>query len=82
MGAGVIELLRQVEINEQIWFTDTPFVIAGILFLIVCVPLTRLADALLARDVRTRLAGGTRPTSRRRWRVRASAEEIAQVVGA
>jgi len=81
VGAGVIELLRQVEINEQIWFTDTPFVIAGILFLIVCVPLTRLADALLARDVRARLAGGTRSEPRRPWRARASAEDIVRTVG-
>jgi polar amino acid transport system permease protein len=80
VGAGVVELLNQVEIDQGIWFRDAPFIIAGVCFLVVCVPLTRLADALLARDLRTRLAGNARPAPRKRFKVTASAETIAEAL--
>ncbi len=57
IGAGIIEVLKAAQISQGVFFNDTCYVAAGVLFLIICVPLTRLADALQARDQRARLAG-------------------------
>jgi polar amino acid transport system permease protein len=59
IGAGVIELLKAAQINQGVFFNDSSYAIAGLLFLSICVPLTRLADSLQARDMRARLAGAT-----------------------
>ncbi len=79
VGSGVVEIMSQAHIDQSIWFRDTPFIIAGLFFLVMCVPLTRIADAVLARDLRTRLSGSP-VTPRRRWSARASAESMATVL--
>ena len=57
IGAGVIELLKAAQINQGVFFNDSSYAVAGLLFLVICVPLTRVADRLQARDQRARLAG-------------------------
>lgn len=57
IGAGIVEVLKAAEISQGVFFNDTCYIAAGLLFLAICVPLTRLADALQARDQRARLAG-------------------------
>jgi len=57
IGAGVIELLKAAQINQGVFFNDSSYAVAGLLFLSICVPLTRVADRLQANDMRARLAG-------------------------
>lgn len=49
---GPVELLRRAEIEQASSFNFTPYVGAAIIFLSVTIPLTRLADYLLARQQR------------------------------
>jgi len=55
---GVVEALRQAQINASTTFNFTPYVAAAVLFLAITIPLTRLTDWLLARDMRRRQGGG------------------------
>jgi polar amino acid transport system permease protein len=54
---GPIEAFRQAQIDSSASFTFTPYVVSACLFLAITVPLTRLADWLVARDRRRSLAG-------------------------
>lgn len=50
---GPVEALRRADVLQDSLFNFTPFVVAAILFLSVSIPLTRLADYLLARERRS-----------------------------
>jgi polar amino acid transport system permease protein len=54
---GVVEALRQTQINEAAAFNGTYYLVAATLFVAVTIPLARLTDWLVARDRRRRLAG-------------------------
>lgn len=54
---GPVEVLRRAEIQQSRLFNFTPYVGAAIIFLACTIPLTRLADSLLARQ--RRRTGGT-----------------------
>lgn len=49
---GPIEILRQAGIDKAKFANFTPYVAAAVIFLCVTIPLTRLADYLLARERR------------------------------
>jgi polar amino acid transport system permease protein len=49
---GPIEALRRANIIKDKTFNFTPFVVAALLFMAVAIPLTRLADHLMARERR------------------------------
>jgi polar amino acid transport system permease protein len=49
---GPVEALRRADVLQDRLFNFTPFVVAAALFLCVSIPLTRLADYLLARERR------------------------------
>jgi polar amino acid transport system permease protein len=55
---GVVEALRQTQINEAAEFNGTYYLVAATLFVAVTIPLARLTDWLVARDRRRRLALG------------------------
>jgi polar amino acid transport system permease protein len=54
---GVVEALRQTQIDEAAAFNGTYYLVAATLFVAVTIPLARLTDWLVARDRRRRLAG-------------------------
>ncbi len=53
---GPVEALRRADIIQDRTFNFTPFVVAAVLFICVAIPLTRLADHLLAKE-RRRMSG-------------------------
>lgn len=53
---GPVEALRRADIIQDRTFNFTPFVVAALLFISVSIPLTRLADHLLAKE-RRRMSG-------------------------
>jgi polar amino acid transport system permease protein len=55
---GVVEAFRQSQIDSAATFNYTPYLAAALMFLLVTVPLTRLADWMIARDRRRREAAG------------------------
>ncbi len=55
---GVVEVLRQAQIETSASFNYTPYIGAAILFLAVTIPMTRLTDWLVARDRRRRQSSG------------------------
>ncbi len=55
---GVVEVLRQSQIESSAIFNFTPFVATAILFLAITIPLTRFTDWLILRDRRRREASG------------------------
>jgi polar amino acid transport system permease protein len=57
---GPVEALRRADISQDRTFNYTPFVAAALLFLCVSVPLTRLADRLLAKERRAMNATAVR----------------------
>jgi polar amino acid transport system permease protein len=58
---GVVEVLRQSQINEAAEFNGTYYLVAATLFVALTVPLARVTDWLVARERRQRLAvGGVR----------------------
>ncbi len=63
IGAGVIEVLKAAQINQGVYFNDTSYAAAGLLFLAICVPLTRLAEHFQAKDQELRLAGAIQVTA-------------------
>jgi polar amino acid transport system permease protein len=49
---GPVEILRQAGIDKAKFANFTPYVAAAVIFLAVTIPLTRLADHLIARERR------------------------------
>jgi polar amino acid transport system permease protein len=56
---GVVEALRQAQIETSASFNYTPYIVAAMLFLALTIPLTRLTDWLVSRE-RRRHGGGRR----------------------
>jgi polar amino acid transport system permease protein len=55
---GVVEVLRQTQINEAAEFNGTYYLVAATIFVALTIPLARFTDWLVARDRRRRQAGG------------------------
>ncbi len=55
---GVVEVLRQTQINEAAAFNGTYYLVAATLFVAITIPLARFTDWLVARDRRRRQGGG------------------------
>ncbi|HWQ23400.1 MAG TPA: amino acid ABC transporter permease [Gaiellaceae bacterium] len=55
---GVVEVLRQTQINEAASFNGTYYLVAATLFVALTIPLARFTDWLVARDRRKRQAAG------------------------
>ena len=55
---GIVEALRQAQIDSAATFNYTPFVAVALMFLIITIPLTRLTDWLINRDRARRQAAG------------------------
>ena len=55
---GVVEVLRQTQINEAASFNGTYYLVAATLFVALTIPLARFTDWLVARDRRRRQAAG------------------------
>ncbi|HXF97731.1 MAG TPA: amino acid ABC transporter permease [Gaiellaceae bacterium] len=55
---GVVEALRQTQINEAAAFNGTYYLVAATLFVAITIPLARLTDWLVARDRRRRQGAG------------------------
>jgi polar amino acid transport system permease protein len=55
---GVVEALRQTQINEAAEFNGTYYLVAATLFVALTIPLARFTDWLVARERRQRLATG------------------------
>jgi len=55
---GIVEALRQAQIDSAATFNYTPFVAVALMFLIITIPLTRLTDWLINRDRARRQASG------------------------
>ena len=56
---GVVEGIRLAQIQAAKSFNFTPYVVVGLMFLIVTIPLTRLTDRALARSITQQNAQGT-----------------------
>lgn len=55
---GVIDAVRAAQIATSVNFNYSPYVLAGVLFLAITIPLTRVTDYLTARGARRRGHGG------------------------
>jgi polar amino acid transport system permease protein len=55
---GVVEVLRQTQINEAASFNGTYYLVAATLFVAITIPLARFTDWLVARDRRRLQAAG------------------------
>ncbi len=55
---GPLEATRQAQIYSALNFNYTSYLVAGLLFVSITVPLARFTDHLLARSTRRRQAGG------------------------
>jgi polar amino acid transport system permease protein len=53
---GVVEALRQTQINEAAEFNGTYYLVAATLFVALTIPLARITDWLVARERRQRMA--------------------------
>ncbi|WP_261563311.1 amino acid ABC transporter permease, partial [Frankia tisae] len=54
---GVVDAVRAAQIATSAHFNYSPYVLAGLMFLVITVPLTRITDHLAARSARRRGAG-------------------------
>ncbi len=54
---GVVDAVRAAQIATSAHFNYSPYVLAGLMFLAITVPLTRITDHLAARSARRRGAG-------------------------
>jgi polar amino acid transport system permease protein len=54
---GVIDSVKQAQIDNQITYNYTPYVIAALLFVALAVPCARFADSVAART-NTRMRAG------------------------
>jgi polar amino acid transport system permease protein len=50
--AGLVEILREAQVNSSRDFNFTPYVFAAVFFIVLTVPLARLADWLALRQLR------------------------------
>jgi polar amino acid transport system permease protein len=57
---GLVEIFRMAQIKQAAAFNFTPYITIALVFIVVTIPLTRLTDALIARDRRQGAAGGRR----------------------
>ncbi len=57
---GVIEVFRRTQIEAGGSFNFTPYLVCGLLFLLLTIPMARFVDWLAARDRRRQLAGVAR----------------------
>ena len=55
---GIVEVLRQTQIDQSATFNGTYYLVAATLFVAITIPLARFTDWLVARDRRKRQAGG------------------------
>lgn len=55
--AGLVEILREAQINASRDFNFTPYVLAAVFFVVLTVPLARFADWLALRQVRREQGG-------------------------
>ncbi len=55
---GVVEVLRQTQINEAAAFNGTYYLVAATLFVAITIPLARFTDWIVARDRRRRQVAG------------------------
>ena len=56
--SGLVEILREAQINASRDFNFTPYVVAAVFFVVLTVPLARFADWLALRQVRREQGGG------------------------
>jgi polar amino acid transport system permease protein len=61
---GVVEIFRQTVIRQQATFNYTPFLVTGLVFLLVTIPLARLTDWLVSRERDRRYAASVAAGSR------------------
>jgi polar amino acid transport system permease protein len=54
---GVIEIFRRTQIDANGSFNFTPYLVCGLVFLLITIPMTRFVDWLAARDRRRQFAG-------------------------
>ena len=54
---GVVEALRQTQIDQAATFNGTPYLVAATLFVLITIPLARFTDWLVARDRRRQATG-------------------------
>ena len=54
---GIVEILRQTQIDQAATFNGTYYLVAATLFVAITIPLARLTDWLTARDRRRRQTG-------------------------
>ena len=54
---GIVEILRQTQIDQAATFNGTYYLVAATLFVAITIPLARLTDWLVARDRRRQQAG-------------------------
>jgi polar amino acid transport system permease protein len=54
---GAVDAVRAAQIESSRYFDFTPYVVAGVLFVLLAIPSARLADAFAARAVRREQAG-------------------------
>jgi polar amino acid transport system permease protein len=54
---GAVDAVRAAQIESSRYFDFTPYVVAGVLFVLLAIPSARFADALAARAVRREQAG-------------------------
>jgi polar amino acid transport system permease protein len=55
---GVVDAIRAAQIEASQSFNFTPYVVASLIFLVVTVPLTRLTDRVLLRQLARQNAQG------------------------
>jgi polar amino acid transport system permease protein len=54
---GAVDAVRAAQIESARYFDFTPYIVAGLLFVLLAIPSARVADALAARAVRREQAG-------------------------
>ena len=54
---GIVEVLRQTQIDQAATFNGTYYLVAATLFVAITIPLARFTDWLVARDRRRQQAG-------------------------
>jgi polar amino acid transport system permease protein len=57
---GVIEIFRRTQIEAGGSFNFTPYLVTGVIFLVLTIPMARFVDYLALRDRRRQLAGVAR----------------------
>jgi polar amino acid transport system permease protein len=55
---GVVEALQRANLASESDFNYTPYMVAGLFFVMITIPQARLTDWLIARDRRRQFAGG------------------------